>query len=249
MKNFAAIAGPLYALTRKDAVFHWSADCQAVFDHLKMLLTTSPITAFPDFSQTFRLYTDASTAGLGATLAQVREGKEHIICCASRSLNQAEKAYPVTKLECLAIVWAVAKFRACLMVMPFEVFTDHYALQWLKTMRTGSALLHRWSAALEEYDFTVRHRPGKSQTHVDGLSRLPVDPAPTEDTLLHVRILEDEDEARKLVQELHSATHLGGQALWKLFSDRYAFKSARRLCMETAQSCPQCQMGSDYGHR
>ena len=27
-------------------------------------------------------------------------------------------------------------------------------------MRTGSALLHRWSAALEEYDFTVRHRPG-----------------------------------------------------------------------------------------
>ena len=39
-------------------------------------------------------------------------------------------------------------------------------------------LLHRWSAALEEYDFTVRHRPGKAQTHVDGLSRLPVGPAP-----------------------------------------------------------------------
>ena len=35
------------------------------------------------------------------------------------------------------------------MAMPFEVYTDHYALQWLKTMRTGSALLHRWSAALE----------------------------------------------------------------------------------------------------
>ena len=40
-------------------------------------------------------------------LAQVREGKERIICCASRLLNQAEKAYPATKLECLAIVWAV----------------------------------------------------------------------------------------------------------------------------------------------
>ena len=57
------------------------------------------------------------------------------------------------------------------MAMPFEVFTDHYAFQWLKTMRTGSALVHRWSAALEEYDFTVHHRPGKAQTHVDGLSR------------------------------------------------------------------------------
>ena len=83
VKGFAAIAGTLHALTRKDAVFHWSAKCQAAFDQLKHLLTTSPITAFPDFSQAFRLYTDASTAGLGAILAQVRDGKERIICCAS----------------------------------------------------------------------------------------------------------------------------------------------------------------------
>ena len=75
VKGFAAIAAPLHALTRKDAFFHWSEDCQAAFDQLKARLTTSPITAFPDFSQAFRLYTDASTAGLGAILAQVREGK------------------------------------------------------------------------------------------------------------------------------------------------------------------------------
>ena len=151
---------PCHSPTRKDAVFHCSPECQQAFDHLKTLLTTSPITAFPDFNLPFRLYTDASTSGLGTILAQVQEGKERIICCASRSLNQAEKAYPTTKLECLAIVWAVAKFRPYLMSMSFEVYTDHYALQWLKTMRTGSALLHRWSAALEEYDFTMRHRPG-----------------------------------------------------------------------------------------
>ena len=249
VKNFAAIAGPLHALTRKDAVFHWSAACQDAFDCLKTLLTISPITAFPDFSQSFRLYTDTSTAGLGAILAQVREGKDRIICCASRSLNQAENAYPATKLECLAIVWAIAKFRPYLMAMPFEVYTDHYALQWLKAMRTGSALLHRWSAALEEYDFTVKHRPGKAQTHVDGLSRLLVDPAPPEDVLLHIRLLENEDEARKLAKELHSTTHLGEQALWKLFRDRYNYKAGRHICLEVAQSCPQCQLGSDYGHR
>ena len=71
VKDFAAIAGPLHALTRKDAVFHWSPECQDVFDRLKTLLTTSPVTAFPDFSLPFWLYTDASTAGLGAILAQV----------------------------------------------------------------------------------------------------------------------------------------------------------------------------------
>ena len=240
VKNFNAIAGPLQALIRKDAVFHWSPECQDAFDLLKTLLTTSPITAFPDFNLLFRLYTDDSTAGLRAILAQVQEGKERIICCASCSLNQAEKAYPATKLECLTIVLAVAKFRPYLMSMSFEVYTDHYALQSLKTMRTGSALLHRWSAALEEYDFTVKHRPRKSQTHVDGLSCLPVNPPPPEDTLLQVRLLED---------ELHTATHLGGHALWKLFRDQYSHKAGHRICLETAQSCPQCQLGTNYGHR
>ena len=66
--------------------------------------------------------------------------------------------------------------------------------------------------------------------------------------LLHIQV-NTEEEARKLAQELHSATNLGGQALWKLFSDRYAHKTGRRLCIEVAQSCPQCQLGSDYGHR
>ena len=113
----------------------------------------------------------------------------------------------------------------------------------------GTALLHRWSAALEEYDFTVKRRPGKSQTHVDGLSRLPVNPPPPEDTILQVRLLEDEDEACKIARELHTATHLGGHALWKLFRDRYTQKAGRRIFLETAQSCPQCQLGTDNGHR
>ena len=156
--------------------------------------------------------------------------------------------YPATKLECLAIVWAVAKFRPYLMSMPFEVYTNHYVLQWLKTMRTGSALLHRWSAALEEYDLTVKHRPGKSQTHVDELSHLPVDPPPPEDAILQVRLLDNKDEARRIACEFHTATHLGGHALWELFSDRYSHKASRRICLETAQSCPQRQLGTDYGH-
>ena len=95
----------------------------------------------------------------------------------------------------------------------------------------------------------MKHRPGKAQTRVDGLSWLPVDLAPPEDVLLHLRLLENEDEARKLARELHSATHLGGQALWKLFRERYDYKASHRICLKVSQSCPQCQLGSDYGHR
>ena len=74
---------------------------------------------------------------------------------------------------------------------------------------------------MEGYDFMVKHRPGKSQTHVDGLSRLPVDPPPPEDTILQIRLLEDEDETCKIARELHTVTHLGGHVLWKLYRDQY----------------------------
>ena len=42
-------------------------------------------------------------------------------------------------------------------------------------MKNESALLHRWAAQLEDYDFEVLHRPGKNQGHIDALSRLPTD--------------------------------------------------------------------------
>ena len=157
--------------------------------------------------------------------------------------------YLATKLECLVIVWAITNFQPYLISVTLEVYTDQYALQWLKTMRTGSALLHRWLAALEEYNFTVKHCPGKSQTHVDGLSCLPVDPPPPEDAILQVKVLSDKDEARRIDRELPTATHLGGHSPWKLLLDRYLHKAGRRICLETAQSCPQSQLSTDYGHR
>ena len=129
------IFSSLSVLTKRDAVYHWAPECQDAFVQLKHLLTTAPITVFPDFGLPFQLYTDASTLGLGASLAQVQEGREQIICCALCALSQTEKNYPATKLECLTTVWATAKLRPYLMVNKFDIYTDHYALQRLKSMR------------------------------------------------------------------------------------------------------------------
>ena len=212
VKGFATIAGPLHAFTCKDALLHWTPECQNIFDRLKLLLMMSPVTAFPDFSLPFCINTDASTMGLGAIVAQSQDGKECIICCALRLLNQAEKAYPTTKLKCLAIVWVVEKFHPYLMALKFNIYTDHYTLQSLKMMHTGFSLLHHWSTTLEDYDFAVKYHPGKIQAQVDRLSRLPVDPPP-DNSLFQLQALDEEDEAHLFTQEIHTATQLGGEAL------------------------------------
>ena len=107
VKKFSDKAAPLNALLRREQAWKWTEDCQEAFETLKGEIAARPVSAYPDFSKPFRLYTDASNIGLGAILAQKKQGKEKIICCASRTLNNAESNYSTTKKECLAVVWGV----------------------------------------------------------------------------------------------------------------------------------------------
>ena len=243
VKKFSDKAAPLNALLRKEQAWKWTEDCQEAFETLKGEIAARPVSAYPDFSKPFRLYTDASNIGLGAILAQKQQGKEKIICCASRTLNNAESNYSTTKKECLAVVWGVQVFRPFLVATHFEILTDHYALQWLRSMKSTSAILHRWAAALEDYRFTVLHRPGKLQGHVDALSRLP-----TENLLFTVegKIKVPEKKAEEIIKEVHRQGHLGEHKTWKAFNRKYFTPAGKQKCREVVRTCPECQLGKDY---
>ncbi len=74
-------------------------------------MTIIPIVAHSNFEKPFILYTDTSGEGIGAVLHQKdNQGKERIIACTSRALNQHEKNYPIIEKECLVIVWRIEKF-------------------------------------------------------------------------------------------------------------------------------------------
>ena len=65
VKDFAELAEPLVALTRKGASFVWTDHQQMAFDALKACLLSAPILGFPTEDGRFLLDTDASLFAVG----------------------------------------------------------------------------------------------------------------------------------------------------------------------------------------
>ena len=156
---------------------------------MKQALLTQPLLDYPKRDDQFVLATDASEIGLGAILSTQRGT---VVEYASRTLNKAEGNYSTTEKECLAIVWAVHKFRHYLIGAHFLLETDHKPLEWLETTKKASKSrsqrLERWSLELRAFQFSIVHRPGADNPHADALSRHPLQVVTVESSLDHVAI-------------------------------------------------------------
>ena len=90
-----------------------------------------------------------------------------------RTLNNAEKNYPVTEKECLAVVWRTQKFKQFLKGRhKFTIYTDHAVLKTHMTHENPSPRRVRWLKKLAYFDFDIEYKPGKRMEHADYLSRL-----------------------------------------------------------------------------
>ena len=79
--------------------------------------------AYPNFREPFLLFVDASSTGIGFTLAQIQNGKEVVIAYNGRGLNQAEQNYSTTEIEALALVAGIKKFLSYLHNHKFTLVT------------------------------------------------------------------------------------------------------------------------------
>ena len=154
-------------------MFSWTEEAQDAFEILRTRLTSTPILAFPCLPQPFTLYTDASQFAMGAVLAQVQDGMGKAICYASKALPKSQTKYSASRRELLAIVTFTRHFRHYLLGRKFTIVTDHGALQWLHNFKDPDRMTTRWLERFASFDYTVRHRPGTSIGHADGLSRVP----------------------------------------------------------------------------
>ena len=64
-------------------------------------------------------------------------------------------------------------FRPYLLGRSFTLRTDHGSLTWIAKFREPEGQLARWLERLQEYTFTIVHRPGRKHQNADALSRMP----------------------------------------------------------------------------
>ena len=153
--KFAQVAWPLHELLsgenagKKKADIQWDSRFQQTFDNLKRLCTTTPILAYVDFTQPFKLHTEVCGSGLGAVLYQTHKDGMDTVIYASWSLTKAKSHYPMHKLAFLALKWAVCeKFDKHLYGLTFDVYTGNNPLTYVLMMAKLDAGSHWWVASL-----------------------------------------------------------------------------------------------------
>ena len=176
IKDLAAIAAPMYALTCKNTPFTWGSAEQTSFETLKGKLASAPIMAYPQQGKMFILDTDASQYAFGAVLSQLQIDKsgnevERVIAYASKKFSDTERMYCARKRELLAIVNAVKHFEVYLRGPTFLIRTDHASLKYIKTIKDLPAQFYRWTFYLEEYSYKLEIRKGVLHSNADALSR------------------------------------------------------------------------------
>lgn len=174
ISNFAQVAAPLTSLLSSRKPYKWTAEAQAAFDEVKELCRRPLRLHRPTPGKRLFLQTDACDLGMGATLYQKGDdGARRIISYASAKFTKAEKGCHSNERECLAMVWAIRKYRHLGEDTRFTLRTDNKALTWLYKVQDERGKLTRWAMYLMRFSFDVEHVPGRDNELPDALSRFP----------------------------------------------------------------------------
>lgn len=177
--RFAVLAHPLTSLLSPKKKFTWTPAANDAFRSIKTALTKPLQLERPNFELPFILQTDASKISAAAVLYQIhKDGRKAVIAYGSTTFNPAEQKLHSNEQECLAVIWAVKKYRPYREDRHFTLRTDNKALTWLNSMQNQKTKLARWALLLQEFVFDVEHCPGRENELPDALSRRPLENEP-----------------------------------------------------------------------
>ena len=131
LPDFSHLTSEMRKLLSIKNAFLWLETHQNEFEKLKQVLTSDLLVKTFDPILPTMLLTDASCInGLGYALLQKEtDSKLRLITCGSCSLSETQNRYATIELECLAIQYAISKYRFYLLGLPtFDIVTDHKPL-------------------------------------------------------------------------------------------------------------------------
>ncbi|EKM48439.1 uncharacterized protein PHACADRAFT_58702, partial [Phanerochaete carnosa HHB-10118-sp] len=172
IRDYGKIAKPLSSLTG-NATFESTVEQEVAFTSLKDALCTAPVLAIPNDNDPYQVECDASDFAIGAELAQKQDGKWKPVAYLSKAMTAAERNYEIYDKELLAIMTSLDEWRQYLMgaIHPFEIWTDHKNLEYFRKPQKLNQGQARWVTELAEYQYSLHHKPSKSNGKADGLSR------------------------------------------------------------------------------
>ena len=153
---FADISRPLTKLTHHNVVFEWTDQCAKAFNHLCELLMEYPILRYPNPTQGYILYTDASRIGWSGVLTQEHldekgKTKNHPICYISGQFTGSQLNWAALTKEAYAIYMSV--WRLSFYVTDAEVIirSDHLPSKKFLNKQTMNSKVNNWAVELEQF--------------------------------------------------------------------------------------------------
>ena len=175
--RFSDLSRPLTRLTRHDAKFEWTLQCQKSFDHLRELLMQYPILRYPDPKRGYTVFTDASGIGWSGVLTQEypdEKGrvKAHPVCYMSGQFRGSQLNWAALTKEAYAIYMSICRLVFYLADADVTIKCDHLPSKKFLMKQTLNSKVNNWAVELEQFNLKLDWIMGSKNTLADTLSRL-----------------------------------------------------------------------------
>ena len=174
---FTDISRPLTKLTHHNVVFEWTDQCAKAFNHLRELLMEYPILRYPNPTQGYILYTDASGIGWSGVLTQEHmdekgKVKNHPICYVIGQFRGSQLNWAALTKEAYAIYMSVRRLSFYVTDVEVTIRSDHLPLKKFLNKQTMNSKVNNWAVELEQFLLYLEWIPGSRNLLADSLSRL-----------------------------------------------------------------------------
>ena len=176
LSGSADLCAPLFDLLKKEAKYKWGPEQDKALQLLKEAVATAPCLGQINPTKPVYVRCDASDIGCACVLYQMvyneatHQEEPRAIAYSARRFSAAERRWCLAERESYSIKMAWERFNGMLAGLQVVVETDHK--NHLYMYSASSMKVQRWRMWLQQFDYEIRHLPGKLNEPVDSLSRL-----------------------------------------------------------------------------